>query len=475
MELTAGQRGIWYAQQLAPDSVNFNAAEYLEIHGPVDTALFEQAVRRGIREAQTLQLRFHQDDRGPWQSLDPATADTAIPTVDLTTADDPQRAAHDWMRDDLGRLRDLRTAPPFTYALLKLAHDRFYWYQGYHHIAIDGFSARTVAARVAEIYTALAAGQDDTGTPLAPLTVLLDADAGYRASDAFEADRRYWTDTLTGRLEPTSLSGRPSPGVARSFRRHGQSVAPAEAARLRTAAARLTTNLAGLLVAATALHVSRLTGEEDVTLGLPALGRAAGPAHSVPGMMSNVLPLRLTVRPGMSVQELVDHSSVRVWEALRHQRYRAEDIRRDLRLANGEALYSLSINIMAFDYEITFAGLPVTAHNLSNGPFDDMSIGVYDRASDGSLRLAFDVDPELHDEDSQQAEARRFGRVLDWMATAPADAPVGLADLLSADERQLVVEKWNATGLPVGTRTFVELFEERVATAPLAPAVVFVR
>ncbi|MEU5002616.1 condensation domain-containing protein, partial [Streptomyces sp. NPDC021622] len=476
-DLMAGQRGIWYAQQLDPANANFNAGEYLEIHGALDITLFTEAVRRTVAEAQTLHLRFSEGNDGPCQYLEPTaaepSADDALRIFDLSTEEDPHRHAVKWMRADMGRLRDLGAEPLFSYALFKLGDDRFYWYQGYHHIAIDGFSARMIAARVARIYTALAGASHEEGTPLAPLSVLLDADAAYRASEEFAADRAFWLDTLADRPEPASLSGQRTPGVAREFRREVQEIAPVDAERLRAAAGTLATSLPGLVVAATALFLSHTTGEQDVTVGLPALGRAAGIQHDVPAMMSNVLPVRMTVRPGMTLQELVDQSSVRVWEALRHQRYRYEDIRRDLRLAHGEALYSLSVNIMPFDYKIDFGGLPTAAHNVANGPFDDMSIAVYDRSADGSIQLAFDVDPELYEESAHHENARRFQRILDWVTTTPGQEPVARADALSPEERHRILEVWNDTARPdVRPRTFPDLFEARVGAAPQNPALI---
>lgn len=41
--LTGAQTGIWFAQQLDPDNPIYNTAEYIEINGPVNIALFEEA------------------------------------------------------------------------------------------------------------------------------------------------------------------------------------------------------------------------------------------------------------------------------------------------------------------------------------------------------------------------------------------------------------------------------------------------
>ncbi|MEU7598967.1 hypothetical protein AB0B79_39095, partial [Streptomyces sp. NPDC039022] len=39
--LSSAQRGIWFAQQLDPDSPSYHTAEYVEIEGPLDLPAFE--------------------------------------------------------------------------------------------------------------------------------------------------------------------------------------------------------------------------------------------------------------------------------------------------------------------------------------------------------------------------------------------------------------------------------------------------
>ncbi len=42
---------MWYAQRFDPDSPILNVGEYLDITGPLDVALFGEALRRTVQEA----------------------------------------------------------------------------------------------------------------------------------------------------------------------------------------------------------------------------------------------------------------------------------------------------------------------------------------------------------------------------------------------------------------------------------------
>ncbi|MFI6576649.1 amino acid adenylation domain-containing protein [Nocardiopsis sp. NPDC050513] len=484
IDLMAGQRGLWYAHELDPTSTILNVAEYLDIRGPVDVPLLEEALRRTLREAQTVRLRLGEEDGTLVQRLD-ASVDHPLLFRDLTAATDPHGTALAWMRSDIARPRDLEAGPQAAFALFRIAPNRHYWYQGYHHIHNDGLGFALVAGRLARVYDALAAGSTDAGEPLEPVGTLVDGHAAYRGSPEHEEDRRYWLDALADRPRPVSLSTRPPRGPARTVRRRLRDVDSSRSARLRAAAEGLGANLARLTVAAAGLAVGRATGEEDVVLGFAVPGRGRGAETRAPGMMSNIVPVRLRTRPDMSVGELVEHASARVRAAVRHQRYRYEDLRRELGVLPGEALWSVSVNILRLDYPATLGGWPVTAHNLAAGPFEDVAVALWDTAPDGSLELMVDADPELYGEAAHDGVADLVERALEWVSTVGPRTPIGRADLLAESDTRRVMETWGGvagrSGGPRGVRgsdappaptTLPALLAERAALHPDATALV---
>ena len=467
----SGQRGIWYAQQLYPDAPVYNVGEYLEIHGDLDVGLFEEAARRTLGEIEACHLRFCEDDGMPRQYVD-MSGDLPFYVLDVSSAADPRAAAEDWMRADMCRPVDLRQDRLFTAAVLKLGPRRFYWYQRAHHILLDAFSGSVVVARQAQVYNSLLAGGEVAGGALEPVSVLIDADSSYRAAAEFGRDREFWLDVLSDLPEVTSVSGRHVPRSWRMPLRHMEDIGPAGGAELKAAAQRLWTGFSGLMIIASAIYLQRSTGAEDVVLGLPVLGRTGQRELEIPGMTANILPIRLRVGRETSLEELVRQASRTVRDALRHQRYRYEDMLRDLRLVNSGALFGLEINIMSFDYALRLGDCDVIAHNLGKGPVDDLAISVYDRSSDGRINIAVDVNPGLYGEESATSIARQFRSVLDWLiAASPADC-VSRVQLMDADAREQVLSGWNDTARPVPAATLPELFGVQAGRSPDAVAVV---
>ena len=225
------------------------------------------------------------------------------------------------------------------------------------------------------------------------------------------------------------------------------------------------------MFAATAVFLHRLAGADDVVIGVPVAARGAA-ARRIPGMASNVLPLRLAVHPGMTVGELVEQASAQVRLGLEHQRYQLTDMRRDAGgEADGRTLFGLSINVMAFDYGLKFAKSAAIAHNLSLGPVEDLSISVYDRADGEPLRIDFDVNPSLHSAADLEGYRDRFLRLLTSF-TEP-DRVVGSLDILDPAERETILRRWNDTARDLGPALVPELFAAQAARTPDAIAVMF--
>src|SRR5713101_5521619 len=388
LPLSDAQLGIWFAQTIDPSNPTYNLAEYLEICGSIDATLFETALRQVVNETEALCVRFVDSGDGPRQIIG-AAPNWSMSFIDVSAAVVPQVAAERWMKADLAKPIDLTCDPLFTYALFKAASDRFFWYSRYHHIVMDGFGFALVARRVADVYTALAAGLTADAGTFGSLALLLEEDAGYRASKRFEQDRRYWMDDLADLPKPASLSDRPrlkSPG----FIRHTGALPYSSIERLHSIAHRTRVSLPQLITAAAAIFVHRLTGAQDVILDVPLTARMTPVARCTPGMMSNVLPVRLAVSPDMTVSELVGETARRMRHVIRHQRYNIANLRRDIGRGADQRVFGPTVNVMPFDYDLRFDGHRVTAHNLSNGPVEDLSIVLYDRSDSRELRTDFD-------------------------------------------------------------------------------------
>ena len=469
LPLSAAQLGIWFAQQLNPSGSAYNTGAYIEICGSIDPPLFEQALRQVVVETDALRVRISEHADGPRQIVGAPPA-WSLPIIDVTTETDPRAAAEAWMKADLARPIEPTRGPLFGYALFKASADRFYWYARYHHIVMDGFGKWLVARRLADIYTQLGAGRTTQDGAFGALAVLLDADAAYRGSEQFAQDRRFWFDDLVGRPEPVSLGALHPSTKSADLVCHSAYLQPCDVDRLRSLAACTGTKLPQIMTAAAAIFLHRLTGAEDLILGLTVAARS-GAMRSVPGMAANVVPLRLAVHSRMTVSEAIGRTALQMRRGLAHQQYPIAELRRDLGSIADGALFGLSVNIMRFNYDFRFAGHHAIAHNLSIGPIEDLSVAVYERSGGSPLRIDFNGNPTLYRAADLAGYQQRFLGLLTGIAAA--DRTIGSLDILAPAERRAIVHGWNETAHVIPSASVPELFAAQVARAPDVVAVVF--
>ncbi|WP_280382314.1 amino acid adenylation domain-containing protein [Nocardia wallacei] len=379
LPLSAAQLRWWVAQQLYPEVPN-TVAMYLELTGPLAVELLRSCAVRAAGELQSPLVRFRNIRGEPRQFLSPRAFDPPR-YEDLTDRDDPLAAALRSMESDHGTPLDLERDRLTTATVFRVGPDRHLLYLRSHHIVLDGVGAASVLRRTAELYAG--AGEKE-GSHRGPLSVaeLLQDELAYQDSPRRRADRDFWNQQLTGLDEPVTLAGHRMPPEPRPHR-VGATVPESTAARLETVRKRTGATFPELTIAAFACYLAAMTGTGDVVLALPVAARPTAALRRSAGSVSNVVPLRLNgIRDG-TVGAITAQVRARVIGALRHQRYRYEDMQRD----RGESHvvrggFGPVLNVLGFVEPLRLGPLTAQARLLSLGPVEDLLVNGYQLGPD---------------------------------------------------------------------------------------------
>ncbi|MFE4358102.1 amino acid adenylation domain-containing protein [Kitasatospora sp. NPDC056800] len=467
--LTSAQTGIWLAQRFARDGLDYSVALYADIVGSLDVDLLVRAARGAFADTPTMRARIVASGPEPAQVVDDA-AELVMPCLDLRDQEQPHRAALAWMEDELAVPLAPDSGRMHSFALLRIGEDRYLWYLRAHHVAMDGFSGALFVREIAARYTALATGRDAVNG-LGRFGEMLRSDRAYRESVAFHTDRAYWMEKLADSPAPATF------GQAEPNRRGGRTRETVEiesglSEALGRLAQRCGVTPAAVYAAAAARYTARLTGETDVVLGLPVTARFGKAIRGIPGMMSNVVPLRVSAGPELPLSGLLQNVSAEMLLGLRHQRYRYEDLRNDLGAGEESSpLVGPHVNLQFFDQDVDLAGCATTIHNLTNGPVDDLAFVFYGDVRRGSGRIDVDGNTELYHRADLRVHGQGLLRLLEQMAEADPDTPCRGLDVFRPDDLERLLVGRNDTGRPVGPETVVDLFQARAAATPDAPAV----
>ncbi|MCX6470066.1 MAG: amino acid adenylation domain-containing protein, partial [Corynebacteriales bacterium] len=470
-ELSAAQRGIWFAQQ-ALGSIPINIAEYVDLVGPVDAEALTAASNAAGREAGSGFLRLVDTGDVPMQVVE-ADHDDSISRLDFSDQPDAVERALEWMRAEYSRPIDVLTDRLTVSALIRVGPDRHFWYWRAHHIATDGFGATAMLARVAAIYTARLGGDEPPTWRGASLTDLVEGERTYRDSTRFENDRAYWAERNAGLPGAVSLAARREPPGA--FSRLASVELRGRVGELvDDAAAESSGSAAPAVIAAFATYLSRMTDIDDVVLSLPVSARNTAKLRSAAGMVSNVVPLRVGVSDDMAIGRLITDAQTALTGALRRQLYRHEDMRRDIGQGTGErGLFGPSVNLMMFQSEVNLGETVGQMHVLTTGPVEDLAVNIYPGADGNALRLDLEANPRLYSDDDLRGHLDRFVDLVERMLGSDRTTPLGEITVGSADEIAMITDEWNATDHPVESEVLGDIWRRQARATPDAPALHF--
>ncbi|MFE7618711.1 amino acid adenylation domain-containing protein, partial [Streptomyces sp. NPDC057496] len=470
---TSAQYGIWTAQRLRSDEGLYTCGLHLELDHVVEEVLGE-AVRRAVADTEALRTAFREDGDGALEQLvlaRPPSTQARLSRLDLRGHDHPRSEALDWMDHQRAEPWDLAAGDTCRYTLILLHDRRSILHLRYHHLALDGFGVALHLDRLATVYRALRAGQEPPPCTFAPLARLAEEDRDYRRSARHGADADHWRTRFGDLPRPTSIAGATAPGTSDALRRTVR-MSAADTAALGLGADKSGSTWPVFATAAVAAFLSRHAPGEDVVLGFPVAARTTPAAVRTPGMLANVVPLRLRVRQGMPFSALLERTAAEIGTALRHQRHRTEDISRALGLPpHGAPLTPTLVNVMAFAPVLDFGDCRSPVHELSAGPVEDLAINLLGAPGGGrELEITVTANPRLHQEETVASLARRLAEFLTHTA-GHADAAIGRTRLLDAPEEAGALASGRSPRRDLPARTLPELFARQAARTPDAPAV----
>ncbi|SEE28881.1 amino acid adenylation domain-containing protein [Rhodococcus jostii] len=463
--LSRAQQALWFAQQLDPD-VPLTIAQYVEVRGFLDLDALVAATDRACRELESPVIRLVDAPGEPWQLVDQSISD-ALTYLDLRESDDPVGDARRWMAESYSRPIDVLADRLIAATLLHLGDGHYYWYSYVHHLVMDGHGAMVLMNRVAELYTHRLNGTEAPQSNAMSLRELHDSEEAYRQSSRYAKDQDYWAARTVELPAPARLSHRAESSGAQS-RVASRMMDPEVATRIEDLARLWNSSDVPVVVAAFAAYLSRLTGTTDIVLTLPVSARTTAAARRSAGMVANTVPLRLRADPAVGIRELVRRVQLELTGALRHQRFRSEEMR-CAGVASTRRDFGPRVNIMNFYRQIALGDLVGEFTVLPAGKIDDLAVNLYPSVAGQATRVDFTANPRLYSDNEVSALLSRFMNFLAAFTAAGPEDVLGALEVLTADERAEATTE--NPGRAPDAAFLHELFLDRVTDRPDAVAV----
>ncbi|MER7414397.1 non-ribosomal peptide synthetase [Streptomyces cacaoi] len=505
LPLSAAQRRLWFAAELDPHSTEYNSGGALLLRGRIDLPALRSALDALVARHEPLRTTFGEaDGTHPAAPADPAApvdaTDAAAPAdavrgtdgaegtgaadgaegeavqrihppapVTLKVLECTREDLDRRVRQELGRVFDLRTGPLLRPTLIRLAPEEHVLVLAMHHIVTDGWSMGLVMRELDQLYR---------GAELPPLTVQYADYAVWQRDrltpEALEPGLDYWRTRLSGAPVLELPTDRPRParrtwaGAAEEFR------LPAEVVERFTAVCRgRGATLFMGLVAAVQLVFSRWSGQRDVVVGTVTSGRSRAELESMIGFFVNTVALRTRIDEDGTVAGLLDDVRETVLGAFAHEDVPFDRVVDAVVAERDPSRSPLVQAVVSMEPTPEPLGTP-GGLTWQDQPFEidtaQFELAVDFAERDGALTGIVNYNTDLFEARTVRQLIGHLTVALDRMSRP--EQRLGDLRLLTGAEEQRILHEWNNTGLGLGGELLPELFTTQAGLTPDAVALV---
>ncbi|MCP3144587.1 amino acid adenylation domain-containing protein [Pyxidicoccus sp. QH1ED-7-1] len=469
------QQGMLFHSLLAPGSGVYVTQQAWTFGAGIDLAAFRRAWETVLERHEPLRTSFAWEGLEepvqvvspravlPWEELD---------WRGLSVAE--QQARFDALMDsDRVRGFDLHKAPLMRLTVMKLdgGEHRVLWSS--HHLLLDGWSVGLLFKELFAAYDAAARGQQ----PALGAVPTFRSFIAWLRQQSEERAEAYWRQALRGFTSPTPLPGELPPRADRPSSRKDMrafQVGTATTQALQAFARQHQLTLNTVLQGAWALVLARQVGEDDVLFGATVSGRSADlpGIEQMVGLFINTLPMRSRVEPGTPVLTWLAALHAEMLELRQYEHTSLARVQGWSEVPRGTPLFE-SLYVFEnypVDEAVRSGGNVLPIRDLTTAEQPDVPLVALSAPGERvELRLMYDA--ARFDPSAMERLLRHWNMALESMLARP-DALLASVSLLSEEEREQVLRRWNGTDVAYSREASVhQLFSAQAARTPDAIAV----
>jgi hypothetical protein len=471
---------MWFLSQMKDASEAYHIPVAIRFHGDLYRDVWKRTLDTIYVRHEALRSVFVTVDGEPCVRLLPGQSGMPTRWEDLRGLSDAEAQLKRMITNESKNPFDLEQGPLIRVLMVQLDNNEHVFMFTQHHILSDGSSLAILHHELSVIYSAFCNGRSN---PLPPLSIQQPDYAAWQkqwlSGERLDMHTTYWKKTLTDAPVLLDLpTDRPRP-PQQSYK--GDKI-PIHLDSDLTRALRQLSPENGItaymaILTAWSCVLSRMSGQNDIVIGSPTANRNHPQIESLLGVFINTLVHRIDLSGHPTLRQVLERVRQTCLDAQNHQDLPFEqvvDIAQPPRSLSHsplfQAMFVVQINEIS---KWHLPGLEVVelASNYKIARFD-INLGLYESNND-SFMGGLSYSTALFDHATMERHVGYLHSMLHAMV-ADVDQPVASVDLISQDERHLVLEKWNETQQDYPADLCIHhLFEHQVEHTPQATALVF--
>jgi amino acid adenylation domain-containing protein len=303
-DLSYAQKRLWLLYQLNPDDPAFNLPARITLYDSVDEIGVRKTFEKLVERHESFRTYF-KTIKGEVVQIIRSQSQVNLETFDLAHLEGQAREER---RDQLFKEEsikpfNLEIPPLFRMKLIKYSHDEFDVILNMHHIITDGWSLEVLEREFTLLYESYKTGRNS----YLPLLKNRYIDYVYwqesllADKEKIQGAREFWEKQLKGDHPILDLPyDFPKKNIEKESAAYGIVIPEEIMLNLKRIATEHKGSLFMVLLAAFNLLLYRITGQEDLLLGVPGAARQHEDLKNIVGFFVNTLILRDKINPDES-------------------------------------------------------------------------------------------------------------------------------------------------------------------------------
>nr|AIW82282.1 PuwE [Cylindrospermum alatosporum CCALA 988] len=483
--LTEAQKQLWVLAQMGDDgSIAYNESVSQQLRGSLNLVAMNQAIQQLVERHEALRTTI--SPQGDVQKILPELKlDLAvIDFSELTNSDGLRPAGSDrtsqvtaWLTQESQSPFDLSSGPLFRVHLLKLEAKLHLLVLSAHHIIVDGWSLGVILQELSALYSAACQGVDCQLKPPMQFRQYIEWQTQQSQTAEMAEHEAYWLQQFANSIPVLDLPCDRTRSPIKTYQGSKQSIildASLSRAIKRVSTEQGATLFMTLLSVYTAL-LHRLTGQDEIVVGIPTSGRSLEGSEGLVGYCAHVLPIRSSVIGSSSFSEYLLAIRDVLLDAYKHQDYPFAKLIQALNLtrdASRSPLVATTFNLdraaavpKLFELETSWFAQPIS--------FTDYDIHWNITQINDELVVDCNYNTDLFEAETIQRWLGHFQTLLLAVVANPTQS-MGQLPLLTETERQQLLVTWNATQTDYpADKCIHQQFEVQVQKTPDAVALLW--
>jgi amino acid adenylation domain-containing protein/non-ribosomal peptide synthase protein (TIGR01720 family) len=455
--LSQAQKMMYFTEKRFSGTSCLNNVFTIRYNRQLSLELLERAVNSAIQTSDALRTRIIEID-GP-EGLIPALYFAPFSHYRLDrfdfSAGNGDNGLDTWVRRQTVKPFDLIDSRLFYIAYIKFDERDSGYYIKIHHLVSDALTFNILVNTIDNALKALEKGEELEHPDMVSYSRYIQRELEYFKSSRAQDDRRYWLQQAFPFPQALPLGGNDGDHSDITGEVCRSTFSPELTARLLEFCHSKRTTSYKLLLSALTIYWTRMMRRPEAVIGTVNHGRADKQDRLIPGVFIRFIPLRMTLEPDLTFEELaVSRCSRVLLKTLRHVRYPFHMLAEEVKEQAGYDInYFLDINLIDhpdfgeddFTRQLHYQGADPTPLTIKVNPSNKEARGI--------LELEWNYQKERFTEKDMLEFHHSLSYILEEAMNNPG---IGVMDIeiapesqreeslreLNREERMLIHGKW---------------------------------